>query len=185
MALPSEKFPYKPLTSSHAEVVIACCGGAPVDNPNLLRNFLQFSGLPVIGGVLKRSYFSRLARQTASAFGYEDQLSCRSVTRGILFYAGVSAEASGINEVDYHPMVAREIGDADWLNRGIEALQVIAEETQGFCELMEDVRSGMETDLDDQQHAFALMGAGLAHMVCTRSLERRMCEAEEELFTAY
>jgi hypothetical protein len=185
MPLPSETFPYKPLSAEQTQVIVASCGGAPVDDPTLLRNFLQFSGLPLIGGFRWESYFNAMARQTAFAFGYEDRSSYRSVNRGILFYAGVTAEASGLNEVAYHPMVIQEIGDADCRNRGIEALQVIAEETQGFCELMADVRSGMETQLDSQQYTFALMGAGLAHMVNTRSTERHLIDAEAALLTDY
>jgi hypothetical protein len=185
MLIPGDTFPYKPITDGNQKVIEASCGGSPVTDPELFRNFLQTSGLPMLGSVTRRAFFNDVAWRTVSGFGYEDKASLRSVNRGILFYAGVAAEIGHLAEVAYHPEIAADVRDADSRNQGIEALQVLSSETEGFCELMARVRIGMQTALDDQLYAFSLMGAGIAHIVNTRSAERVLAETQEAVLAGY
>ncbi|MEO7364464.1 MAG: hypothetical protein ABIV43_03075 [Candidatus Saccharimonadales bacterium] len=182
MLIPGEIFPYKPLTANDKLMVTSMCGGRPVEDPELFRNFLVTSGVPTLGSTLMRTFLNKIAWETVTEFGFSDQKSLKHVNRGILFYAGVVSEIGGVGQIPYHREVLQRVADADPRNRAIDGMQRLSAESSSFSNFMADMRPGLDNLADDQRYSFAVMGAGIAHVICTGSIEQTYFDAQSSLF---
>jgi len=181
MVLPGETFPYKQLTVEDKAFVTSMCGGEPVRDPALVRNFLSMSGLRTLG-IDKRLILNQIAWETANTMGHSDRPSMQQINRGFLFYAGVFAEIGHVDEVPFHRDVVHRIVDADARNRAIDGLQRISEEAPSFTDLMADMRLGLENARDNDLYTFSVIGAGVAHMLYTGSIEQTFLDAQSGLY---
>src|SRR5882757_5168911 len=97
---PGETFPYVPLQSQDEKWITDLCGGRPISDPKLLRNFLGLSGCSFLGRDIVGTFFDDISWKAARALNVEPtKQATLSFNRGLLFYGGVVKEVSGMPQL--------------------------------------------------------------------------------------
>ncbi len=186
MLIPGESFPYKALEAQDKRWVLANCGGEPVTSPKLLRNFLVFSGLPLLQQARSSVYVDSLALRSVRSLEIDVDPFAGKVAfnRGGLFYAGVLNVATQAKVLPVDAEVIRRVTDADGQNFALDSYQIIREEVPTFCELVKEISPAMQIE-DERMHQLALVGAGALHTIVKDSLEKIASASADDLFAAH
>lgn len=184
MLVPGETYPYKPLTETDRQLIVASCGGEPVTNTQNLRDFLKISGYALIADGFMPSFMNAMSWRSVNSLDIPTADAARAYNRGVLFYAGVLSMVSQTRKVQFDNDVVLRIREGDSQNFAIESIQTIQEQVPSYCDLTESVRPAMETQ-DDQLHQVSLVGAGAMHILVTESLERVAGSTADDILFAH
>lgn len=173
MLIAGETFPFVPVTDEQKSVVIANCGGVPIDDLERLRNYLAVSGYPMVDTFPFRDLVQHSRRKAVHALGLCSATSEVSFNRGAYFYAGMLNDIGGINALPLEVEVARDaahmIADAP-LDFALEAYQR-GRDLVPFRQVF-DLVCPVLIGEDENELQSALLGAGTLDYIVSESLIR-------------
>lgn len=166
-------FPYRELNSVERERIWTFCGGIPVDNPGRVRDFLRFSGHPLLKVQPLNFYLSKfnaavVAKVLENSPHLQGDDAERAFNRGALLYAAMFKEANSVDTLPFQLRAVAELGDEEDVDFLMSSIQDIRE-VSDFESVLGCYESALAKNGVERQMVEA--GGGAVHRLVVKSIE--------------